>query len=62
MARLSEKKPKQRKTLLKMKTKSTIFVWSMLALPLLNLLVFWVYVNIDAIFITDDYEIIDTRK
>ena len=32
-----------------MKTKSTIFVWSMLALPLLNLLVFWVYVNIDAI-------------
>ena len=34
---------------LKMKTKTTIFIWSMLALPLLNLLIFWVYVNIDAI-------------
>ena len=34
---------------LKVQTKRTIFVWSMLALPLLNLLVFWVYVNIDSI-------------
>lgn len=38
-----------RKTPMKMKTKSTIFVWCMLAVPLLNLLIFWVYVNIDAI-------------
>lgn len=37
------------KRIMKQKTKTTIFIWSMLALPLLNLLVFWVYVNIDAI-------------
>ncbi len=40
---------RQPKRILKQKTKTTIFVWSMLALPLLNLLVFWVYVNIDSI-------------
>jgi ABC-type sugar transport system permease subunit len=39
----------QPKHTLKMKTKTTIFIWAMLALPLLNLAVFWVYVNIDAI-------------
>lgn len=38
-----------KKKILKAKTKTTIFIWSMLALPLLNLLVFWVYVNIDSI-------------
>lgn len=38
-----------KKRILKAKTKTTIFIWSMLALPLLNLLVFWVYVNIDSI-------------
>ena len=40
---------RQPKRVLKQKTKTTIFIWSMLALPLLNLLVFWVYVNIDSI-------------
>ncbi|MBQ9392674.1 MAG: sugar ABC transporter permease [Oscillospiraceae bacterium] len=34
---------------LKAQTKRNIFVWAMLALPLLNLLVFWLYVNIDSI-------------
>ena len=42
-------KNRKPKRTLKQKTKTTIFIWSMLALPLLNLLVFWVYVNIDSI-------------
>lgn len=37
------------KKILKVQTKRTIFVWAMLSLPLMNLLVFWVYVNIDSI-------------
>lgn len=41
------KEPKKR--IMKAKTKTTIFIWSMLALPLANLLVFWVYVNFDSI-------------
>ena len=39
-------KPKKQ---MKVQTKRTIFIWAMLALPLLNLLVFWLYVNIDSI-------------
>lgn len=39
------------KKTLKASTKKNIFVWSMLALPLLNLLVFWLYVNIDSILL-----------
>lgn len=38
-----------KKRVMRAKTKTTIFIWSMLALPLMNLLVFWVYVNIDSI-------------
>ena len=45
-ALFKNRKPRK---VMKQKTKTTIFIWSMLALPLLNLLVFWVYVNIDSI-------------
>lgn len=40
---------KAQKRIMSAKTKTTIFIWSMLALPLVNLLVFWVYVNFDSI-------------
>lgn len=33
------------------KRKETIFVWSMLAVPILHFLVFWVYVNFDSILL-----------
>lgn len=39
------------KSTMKVKTKRTIFVWSMLALPLLQFLIFWVYVNYSSILL-----------
>ena len=41
-------KIKKRRTI---KKGQTIFVWTMLAIPILHFLVFWVYVNIDAILL-----------
>ena len=35
-----------------LKKRQTIFVWSILVIPLLNFLVFWVYVNLDAILMS----------
>ena len=39
------------KKTMKVKTKRTIFIWGMLALPLLQFLVFWVYVNYSSILL-----------
>lgn len=39
------------KKVLQSKTKETIFVWTMLAIPILNFLVFWLYVNFDSILL-----------
>lgn len=39
------------KRILKAKTKQTIFIWGMLAIPILNFLVFWVYVNFNSILL-----------
>ena len=36
---------------MKAKTKQTIFIWGMLAIPILNFLIFWVYVNVDSILL-----------
>ncbi len=36
---------------MKQKTKQTIFVWTMLAIPIVNFLVFWLYVNFDSILL-----------
>ncbi len=39
------------KRILKAKTKHTIFVWTMLAIPIAHFLVFWLYVNFDSILL-----------
>ncbi len=41
----------KKKRVLKAKTKQTIFVWTMLAIPIANFLVFWLYVNFDSILL-----------
>ncbi len=41
----------KQKRLLKMKTKQNIFVWTMLAIPIANFLLFWLYVNFDSILL-----------
>ncbi len=40
-----------KKRLLKAKTKATIFVWAMLAIPIAWFLLFWVYVNFNSILL-----------
>ena len=42
-------KRKSRKRVINFHTKQKIFVWRVLAIPILNFLVFWVYANLDAI-------------
>lgn len=41
----------KKKRVLKAKTKQTIFVWTMLAIPIANFLLFWLYVNFDSILL-----------
>ena len=47
-----EKPPVKQKKELSVKTKRLIFVWSMLAYPILQFLVFFVYVNIDTVILS----------
>lgn len=45
-------KPLKRSHISRISAGDTIFVWCMLALPILHFLIFWLYINADTIFMT----------